>query len=162
MNDIVIFSRTLKDHLKHLHVVFQLFSKKRVSISSKKSFIDYSSVILLDQKVDDFDLTISVEKLKTIISLDFSWTLHALNIYLNMIDWLRNYVSYYAQIVESLQRRKTELSVNLLKNNLNTHWSKINKRTFELIKLKVRFFQHFQNHFVREKVLTHFNSDRQL
>ncbi len=162
MNDIVIFSRTLKDHLKHLHVVFQLFSKKRVSISSKKSFIDYSSVILLDQKVDDFDLTISVEKLKTIISLDFSWTLHALNIYLNMIDWLRNYVSYYAQIVESLQRRKTELSVNLLKNNLNTYWSKINKRTFELIKLKVRFFQHFQNHFVREKVLTHFDSDRQL
>ncbi len=72
MNDIVIFSKTLKDHLKHLHVVFQLFSKKRISILSKKSFIDYSSVILLDQKVDDFDLTISVEKLKTITSLNFS------------------------------------------------------------------------------------------
>jgi len=86
MNDIVIFSRTLKDHLKHLHVMFQLFSKKKVSISSKKLFIDYSSVILLNQKVDDFDLTISVEKLKTIISLDFSRTLRALNIYLDMID----------------------------------------------------------------------------
>jgi len=150
MNDIVIFSRTLKDHLKHLHVMFQLFSKKRVSISSKKSFIDYSSVILLNQKVDDFDLTISVEKLKTIISLDFSRTLRALNIYLDMIDWLRNYVSYYAQIVESLQRCKTELSVNLLKNNLNARWSEINKRTFESIELKVRFFWHLQNHFVRE------------
>lgn len=86
MNDIVIFSRTLKNHLKHLHVVFRLFSKKRISISSKKSFIDYSSVILLDQKVDDFDLTTSVEKLKIITSLNFSWTLHALNIYLNMTE----------------------------------------------------------------------------
>jgi len=148
--------------LKHLHAVFQLFSKKRVSISSKKSFIDYSSIILLNQKVNDFNLTISVEKLKTIISLDFSWTLRALNIYLNIIDWLRNYVSYYAQIVESLQRHKTKLSVDLLKNNLNAHWSEIDKRAFESIKLKVRFFQHLQNHFVRKKILTHFNSDCQL
>ncbi len=140
MNDIVIFSRTLTDHLKHLHVMFQLFAKKRISISSKKSFINYSSVILLDQKIDDFDLTISVEKLKTIISLNFSQTLHMLDIYLDIINWLRNYVSYYAQIVESLQRCKTELSVNLLKNNLNARWSKIDKRTFEFIKLKVRFF----------------------
>ncbi len=72
INDIVIFSRTLKDNLKHLHAVFQLFSKKRVSISSKKSFINYSSMILLNQKVNNFDLIISVEKLKTITSLDFS------------------------------------------------------------------------------------------
>ncbi len=162
MNDIVIFSRTLKNHLKHLHVVFRLFLKKRISISSKKSFIDYSSVILLDQKVDDFDLTTSVEKLKIITSLNFSWTLRALNIYLDMIEWLRNYVSYYAQIVESLQRRKTDLSVNLLKNNLNAHWSEISKRIFKLIELKIRFFCHLQNHFDRKRVLTHFNSDRQL
>ncbi len=96
MNDIVIFSRTLKNHLKHLHVMFKLFSKKRISISSKKPFIDYSSVILLDQKVNDFDLTTLVKKLKIITSLNFSWTLRALNIYLDMIEWLRNYVSYYA------------------------------------------------------------------
>jgi len=61
-----------------------------------------------------------------------------------------------------LQRRKTDLLINLLKNNSNACWSEINKRIFESIKLKIRFFCHLQNHFDREKILTHFDSDRWL
>ena len=47
VDDIVIFSRTLEEHEKHLHAVFSLLQKYNISIKPTKSFIGYPSVALL-------------------------------------------------------------------------------------------------------------------
>ena len=62
--------------------------------------------------MDNFELTTTTEKLKTITNLSFSKTLKDLKTYLNMIEYLKNYVPYYAQKSESLNKRK----IDLLKN----------------------------------------------
>ena len=94
----IIFSKTLIDYLKHLRYIFQLFRKKRVSLSPKKSFLGYSSVILLGQRVDSLGLTISEEKLTTITALFFSAILRDLEVFLGLIGWLRSFIPSYAQL----------------------------------------------------------------
>ena len=111
VDDVVIFFKTLEKHVSHLRAIFDLFVKLNIFIKSNKTFFDYSNVQLLDQHVDFFDLSIVENKLKIINMLQFSRTLRELEIYLDMTNWLRQYISYYAQIEKSLKNRK----INLLK-----------------------------------------------
>ena len=95
VDDIVIFNRILKKHIAHLHVVFQLLNFYDINFSLKKSFLDYFIVTLLNQKIDAFDFTTTIDKLKTIFKLNFSYTLKKLKTYLKFIDWLRDFVIFY-------------------------------------------------------------------
>lgn len=71
VNDIVIFSKTLEEHLHHLRTIFQLLNSKGVTLSPKKSFLGYPSVTLLGQKIDAFGLTASADKIAAIKGLSF-------------------------------------------------------------------------------------------
>src|SRR5436189_5837912 len=57
INDIVIFLKILKNHLKHLNIIFNLFDELRITLKEIKTHLDYSSIILLSQQVNDFDMT---------------------------------------------------------------------------------------------------------
>src|SRR5947207_15703007 len=59
IDDIVIFSKILKNHLKHLNTVFNLFDELKIIFKEVKTHLDYSSIILLNQQVNDFDMTSS-------------------------------------------------------------------------------------------------------
>src|SRR5204862_4751051 len=49
IDDIVIFSKTLEDHLQHLNMIFNLFNKLEITLKEIKTHLDYLSIILLDQ-----------------------------------------------------------------------------------------------------------------
>ena len=89
IDDIVIFSKILKNHLKHLNTVFNLFDKMRITFKEVKTYLDYSSIILLNQQVDDFDMTSSKKQIAALWDLSFLKTLKDLKIYLNLTDWLQ-------------------------------------------------------------------------
>src|SRR5437762_9338223 len=57
IDDIVIFSKILKNHLKHLNTVFNLFDELKIIFKKVKTHLNYSSIILLNQQVNDFDMT---------------------------------------------------------------------------------------------------------
>ena len=109
VDDIVVFSRTLEEHVSHLRQVFQLLDSYGIRLSPKKSYLGYPTVALLGQKVDAFGLTIAADKLAAIANLKYPHTLKDLEIYLGFTGWLRNYIAWYAQKSEPLQRRKTLL-----------------------------------------------------
>src|SRR5436189_2384326 len=48
INDIVIFLKILKNHLKHLNIVFNLFNKLKIIFKEIKIHLDYSLIILLN------------------------------------------------------------------------------------------------------------------
>lgn len=109
IDDVIVFSNTLKEHLSHLSQIFEFFDQWNITLKASKTYLEYLTVTLLRQKVDSFDLVISAEKLKAITDLLFSKTLKALEIYLEMTEYLRNYISYYAQKSNALNQRKTAL-----------------------------------------------------
>src|SRR5436190_23025659 len=56
INNIIIFSKILKNYFKHLNTVFNLFDELKIILKEVKTHLDYSSIILLNQQVNDFDM----------------------------------------------------------------------------------------------------------
>ena len=81
-----------------------------IYLLSRKSFLDYSFVQLLNQKIDVLKLATAEEKLIVIANFFFSKTLAQLEKYLDFIEYLRQYITYYADITKPLQLRKTFLN----------------------------------------------------
>src|SRR5437667_10872671 len=48
INNIIIFSKTLKDHLQHLNMIFSLFNKLEITLKKIKTHLDYLLIILLN------------------------------------------------------------------------------------------------------------------
>ena len=86
-----------------------------IVFKSFKIYFEYLFVFLLNQKVDSFEFFTIEKKLKVILSINFSQLFKHFELYLKKIEYLRQYVFYYAQKTNSLQRRK----VLLLKNVFN-------------------------------------------
>ena len=109
IDDIVIFFKTTTKHVAHLRSIFDMLRNNNIFIKFNKTFLKYSFVQLLDQKIDFFEFFISEEKLRAIVKLFFSKNFRLLKTYFDMIDWLREYIFFYVDIFKSLQKRKTKL-----------------------------------------------------
>ena len=81
----------------------------------KKLYLDYSSVKLLSQRVDALKLVMTVEKLITIIQLKFLKSLSTLKKYLNLTEYLKQYILKYTAIVKCLQEQKILLNKTIKK-----------------------------------------------
>ncbi len=86
IDDVIVFNKNLEDHLEHLEKVFALFQKMNITLKAIKTYLEYFTIILLDQKIDSLSLFIAEDKLKTIAKMFFLKTLKNLKIYLNAID----------------------------------------------------------------------------
>lgn len=84
INNIVVFSKTLKEYLEYLIKVFRLFKRINILIKLSKIYLDYSLVVLLEQKIDSLELIITKEKLEAIFKLCFSTILKVLKLYLEL------------------------------------------------------------------------------
>jgi hypothetical protein len=162
IDNVIVFSKTLKEHLEHLNHLFALFEKLNITLKTKKTYLEYLSIPLLKQKVNSLEFTIAENKLKTIVKLSFWKILKDLKRYLEVIDWLRDYVTYYAQKSESLQKRKTNLlkEESIKKKSRKFFNVKILIENSSTIELKA--YNQLQSNFSRARWLTHYNRIRQL
>lgn len=97
IDNIIIFSKTLDKYLQIFCPIFLLVDFKNITFLSKKSFLEYLTIILFNQQVDTFDLIAIVNKIDAIKSLDFFYTLTNLEFYLRLTKYFRDYVFFYAQ-----------------------------------------------------------------
>lgn len=109
VDDVVIYSKSLQEHVEHLRQIFNLFMQSGISINPFKAFLGYPSVQLLGQKVDSLGLWTAEDKLRAIAKISFPETLSKLETYLGMTGWLRDYIANYAIIAKPLQERKTAM-----------------------------------------------------
>jgi hypothetical protein len=162
IDDIIIYSRTMNEHVDHLNQIFTILINNEIFINLKKAFLKYSSIQLLDQKVNSLNLTIDEEKLKTIFKLKFSRTLKQLKTYLDLIEWMKEYVLNYAAVSQSLQDRKTLL----LKNSLI--FDSVRRKFSFFIRLlnststKKQTFNSIQSALFKSRRLIHVDIERQL
>ena len=158
VNDIVIFNKTLKKHLIHLHQIFQLLNSYNIRLSSKKSYLKYFIVALLNQKMNVFDFIIVANKLTIIVNLRFFYIFKNLKSYLNFIDWLRNYIIWYVQKSNSLQFRKTMLfrsSSSNKKRQRKMYFVKIILKKF--FEIEIKFYNQLQKTFDKTELFIHHN-----
>lgn len=162
VDDVVVFSQSLEEHLRHLNQIFALFAEMNIVLKPAKTFLGYPSVSLLGQKVDSLGMTTTQEKLEAILSLRFPQTFKHLEAYLGKTGYLRQYVSYYAQKADSLQQRKTRLLKDApVKGQARKKYSARTLLT-EPSSEELDSFNQLQSAFSRASFLVHFDSKRGL
>ncbi len=161
IDNITIFSSTLDEHIKHLHLIFQRLLEYNIKLNSLKAFLNFSSIALLSQHVDDFGLHAAKDKIAAILNWKFSVTLKALKIYLEFIEWLRDYVAWYAQKAKPLQQRKTLLLKSSSSQKDFVRKAYFSKTSFQFFDRELRSFELIQEVFKNSRFLTHFNLIRQ-
>ena len=162
VNNIVMFNKTLTKHINHLRKIFRLFKKMNIAFKSNKIYFDYFIVALLKQKINSLKLTTIKKKLKIISKLKFFITFKLLETYLKLIEWIKNYVLYYAQLFNFLQMRKTLiLKFSLTKNAIRKRYiERINLKI--LIEAKIAFYEKIQKVFSKFIFLIHHDRFRKL
>lgn len=86
IDDVIVFSDSLDDHLRHLSTIFALFDEWNITLKASKTYFGYFNISLLSQKVNSFELFTISEKLKVISELSFFKFLKELETYLEMIE----------------------------------------------------------------------------
>ena len=86
INNIIVFSQTLKKHIQYLSLIFSLLIWNFINLFFKKFYLNYSSIALLSQCVNILKLSTLKEKWTVITQLYFSTTLKQLETYLNLIN----------------------------------------------------------------------------
>ena len=71
MDDILIHSSSLEEHLAYLRILFEMVRAKRISLAATRTFLVYPSVILLGQRVDSLGMSTTAKKIAAITSLRF-------------------------------------------------------------------------------------------
>jgi len=126
IDDIVVFSLTFKEHLRHLDQVFQGISKANITLSPGKCHFAYQSLLLLGQKVSRLGLSTHREKVDAITSLIEPKNVSELQTFLGMMVYFSNYVPFYAWIAHPF--------FELLKKESTWRWEQIHQEAFELCK----------------------------
>ena len=156
IDDIVIRSKSLSEHLHHLHQLFSLFVKRNINLNLIKIFLSYFEVTLLKQRVNAFDLSIIENRLKVLTSLTISETFAKLETYLELIDYIRHYIHFYVSISRSFQDLKTSLLKIELRNDVKRKIYTSKTKLFLTSKEK-KSFKALQKAFSNVSILIHFN-----
>ena len=70
IDDIIVYSRSFEEHLKHMDSVLSIIAKSGLTLSPPKCHIGYCSIIVLRNKVSWLGLSTHQEKLKAVWELE--------------------------------------------------------------------------------------------
>lgn len=162
IDDVVIFSKPLNEHLSNLRSEFDLLKTDNIFIHFVKTFLNYSFVNLLKQHVNSLNLFTNKNKIKTRLNIIFSKTLNDFETYLKFTNWFRNYIKNYVIKFKSLQNKKTTLLKKSFKSKQIRKCLTIKTKYTQSIFGKLNSFNDIQSHFFKIKFLNHFDLTKQL
>lgn len=108
IDDIIIFSRNLKDHLVHLSKALTLLEQAGITLSISKCYFAFPSIQALGHHVSRLGLHTSPQKVAAILELLFPGTLQDLEHTLGFFGYYRRFVCHYASIAEPMVNCKTK------------------------------------------------------
>lgn len=107
IDDIIIYSRSVEEHLHHLDEVLTLLEGAGISLSLKKCHFGYQSIRMLGHRISRLGVATSADKVDIIRRMAFPATLKGLESGLNFFGYYRRFVDRFAAIAEPLNTLKT-------------------------------------------------------
>jgi hypothetical protein len=84
IDEIIIF-KIFKEYIEYLNIIFELFNYIGITFKNSKIYLDYFSIILLGQRVDDLNITCVENRIAILKNLQFLQILKNLEKYLQII-----------------------------------------------------------------------------
>jgi hypothetical protein len=104
VDDIVIFSNTMEEHLEHVNAVIERLTKARLIINKEKSHFLRTQVVLLGFLVDANGKRINPEKVANVKTWAPPTNGKMIQRYLGMFNYFREYIPLYSTISAPLDR----------------------------------------------------------
>lgn len=108
IDDILIFSRGLEQHIEHLDKALGLLESSGITLSISKCHFAFPSIQALGHHVSRLGLGTVQEKTEAIQTLAFPSTLALLEIAIGLFGYYRKFVEWFAAICKPLVELKTK------------------------------------------------------
>src|SRR6202165_3588613 len=94
IDDVIGFSYSFDDHLKHLDMILSLIEKAGITLSPSKCHIAYQSLVVLGQQVSRLGMSTHKEKVEAVDAMKEPTGVNSLQAFLGFINYFANYVSF--------------------------------------------------------------------
>ena len=126
IDDILIFSRNVKDHQKHLELVFERLMKFNLRLHPTKCQLARAKVEYLGHVVSSEGVTPNPEKLRAVESFPVPTNVRAVREFLGLCSYYRKFVSGFSKIATPLHQ--------LLKADIKFVWTEDCQHAFQRLK----------------------------
>ena len=127
IDDIVVYSRTFEDHLKHVDLVLKAITKSGITLSPPKCHLGYRSIVVLGNKVSRLGPSTHHEKLKAVWELEAPRDRKKLESFLGLAVYFSSYIPYFSWMANPLFKR-------LRQKETPYEWNDELQNCFDLIK----------------------------
>ncbi len=145
LNNILVYSKTKKEHVQHVKKVLQTLKKVDLRIKSGKSEFHVQSVQFLKFIVTSQSLRMNSKKIEAVTTWSTSKSKIEVQFFLEFANFYKHFIKKYFRIVSSL--------TNLTRKNISFMWTEKAKEAFKKLK-KLFIFQSVLIMFESEKLIT--------
>jgi len=129
LDDILIYSRTKDEHLKHIHIVLQTLRKHQLYAKAKKCELFRKKVEYVGHFISEEGITVDPRKVNVIKNWSTPTDTSELRSFLGLASYYRKFVSGFSAIAAPLTM--------LLHKNKAFEWSSITQKAFDTLKEKL-------------------------
>ncbi|KAL0539326.1 hypothetical protein IC582_023531 [Cucumis melo] len=126
LDDIVVYSQTLEEHVQHLRQVFQVFRDNELYIKLEKCSFAKQEVEFLGHWIKEGKLMMDNAKVRAILEWKAPTKVPELQSFLGFVNYYRRFIKGYSGIAAPL--------TNLLKKNQTWDWTEECQRAFDRLK----------------------------
>ena len=126
LDDIVIYSNTLEEHVDHLRKVFRLFRHNELYVKKEKCSFALGEVGILGHRIKDGKLMMDESKIKAIQEWDPPTKVPQLRSFLGLVNYYRRFIKGYSARAAPL--------TDLLKKSKAWTWDERCQQAFEDLK----------------------------
>jgi len=102
IDDIIIYSRTFEEHLRHVSLVLEALERVGMTLSELKCHFGYDNIQLLGHRVSRLGLSTLREKVDAILAVPFPETVKQALVILGMFNYYRAFIPHFALIAAPL------------------------------------------------------------
>ncbi|CAF1598482.1 unnamed protein product [Rotaria magnacalcarata] len=130
IDDIVAYSRSFEEHLKHIHLVLSILSQHNFQLNPSQCSIFCQQIDYLSHTMSEQGVKPNNEKIQAIINLREPSTLVEANKFLGTISWYRKFIPRFAYVDAPIHK-----IINLTRANRNKFsWGAPQKEAFLQLK----------------------------
>ena len=126
IDDVIIYSKNLEDHWRHLEMVFERLNKAGMRLKPSKCHFLKKEVLYLGHIITTEGSYPDPEKVKVIYQLEPPKTVREVRAFLGMTGFYRRYIKQFSEIARPLTQ--------LTKKNTRFAWSTEAQEAFEILK----------------------------
>ena len=131
LDDIIVFSETEEEHIKHIEAVFDRLNKHNLKLKLKKCKFFQKEIEYLGFKISQSGISPNPDKVQAIRSMPPPTTVKEVRSFIGMISFYRRFVPDFSEIAEPL--------IALTRKFARFNWTESCQRSFELLKEKLSY-----------------------